>query len=47
QVYESILKNGHQKDVLEIMQTREELYEMLDYYSYEQKLDELFKRGAK
>ncbi|RDU62265.1 methylisocitrate lyase [Helicobacter sp. MIT 14-3879] len=44
-VYESILKNGHQKDVLELMQTREELYEMLDYYTYENKLDELFKGG--
>ncbi|WP_104722000.1 methylisocitrate lyase [Helicobacter mesocricetorum] len=42
-VYESILKNGHQKEVLELMQTREELYEMLDYYAYENKLDKLFK----
>ncbi|KGI55533.1 methylisocitrate lyase [Campylobacter sp. MIT 97-5078] len=46
-VYKSILKNGHQKDVLELMQTREELYEMLDYYAYEDKLDELFKGGKK
>lgn len=43
EVYESILKNGHQKEVLDIMQTREELYEMLDYYAFENKLDELFK----
>lgn len=42
-VYESILEQGHQKDVLELMQTREELYEMLDYYAFENKLDELFK----
>ncbi len=42
-VYESILKNGHQKEVLELMQTREELYTMLDYYAYENKLDKLFK----
>ncbi|MFC3194269.1 methylisocitrate lyase [Marinicella sediminis] len=41
-VYQSILKNGHQKDVLNIMQTREELYGYLDYHSYEQKLDQLF-----
>lgn len=47
EVYKSILKKGHQKEVLDIMQTREELYEMLDYYSYEQKLDELFKGGGK
>lgn len=43
QVYQSILDNGHQKDVLDIMQTREELYSHLDYHSYEQKLDQLFK----
>lgn len=41
-VYQSILAQGHQKDVLQIMQTREELYNHLDYHSYEQKLDELF-----
>ncbi len=41
-VYQSILSQGHQKDVLEIMQTREELYSHLDYHSYEQKLDQLF-----
>lgn len=45
EVYKSILANGHQKEVLELMQTREELYEMLDYYAYEKKLDELFKGG--
>ncbi|WP_163556107.1 methylisocitrate lyase [Helicobacter suis] len=45
EVYKSILKHGHQKEVLELMQTREELYEMLDYYAYEQKLDALFKKG--
>lgn len=43
-VYKSILANGHQKDVLDIMETREELYAMLDYYAYENKLDELFKK---
>ena len=42
QVYQSILEQGHQKDVLDIMQTREELYSHLDYHSYEQKLDQLF-----
>lgn len=46
-VYESILKNGHQKEVLDLMETREELYSMLDYYSYEQKLDNLFKKDKK
>lgn len=47
EVYKSILEKGHQKDVLKLMQTREELYKMLDYYSYEKKLDELFKGGSK
>ncbi|MCX2682637.1 methylisocitrate lyase [Campylobacter sp. MIT 21-1685] len=46
-VYESILKKGHQKEVLDLMQTREELYEMLDYYKFENKLDELFKKEEK
>ncbi|MCX7545228.1 methylisocitrate lyase [Marinicella gelatinilytica] len=41
-VYKALLKQGHQKDVLDIMQTREELYDYLDYHSYEQKLDQLF-----
>ena len=43
QVYEEILNNGTQKDILNKMQTRDELYEILDYYSYERKLDDLFK----
>jgi methylisocitrate lyase len=41
-VYKALLQQGHQKDVLDIMQTREELYDYLDYHSYEQKLDQLF-----
>ena len=45
-VYEAIRRNGTQKDVLETMQTREELYDFLDYHAYEQKLDQLF-RGKK
>ena len=43
QVYEEILNNGTQKDILNKMQTRDELYELLDYHSYEEKLDNLFK----
>jgi len=43
QVYEEILNNGTQKDILNKMQTRDELYEILDYHSYERKLDDLFK----
>ena len=42
-VYDEILKEGSQERVLDKMQTREELYEVLDYHSFETKLDELFK----
>lgn len=41
-VYQSVRKEGTQKSVVPIMQTRAELYEFLDYHSYEQKLDALF-----
>jgi len=44
-VYTSILQQGDQKAVVELMQTRQELYEYLGYHSYEQKLDELFAQG--
>ena len=43
-VYESIRKNGTQQQVLSTMQTRDELYDYLNYHSYEEKLDELFTR---
>lgn len=46
-VYESILKNGHQKDVLEIMQPREVMYDFLGYHNYEKKLDDLFSKEKK
>lgn len=41
-VYRALLADGHQRDVLEIMQTREELYQYLGYHDYERKLDQLF-----
>jgi methylisocitrate lyase len=44
-VYEALRKTGAQKDMLAQMQTRDELYEFLNYHSYEQKLDELFSRN--
>ena len=44
-IYKTIKNNGHQKDVLKSMQTRDELYEFLDYNAYEEKLDELFIKG--
>jgi len=43
-VYRALLSDGHQKNVLDQMQTREELYKFLGYHKYEQKLDELFSR---
>lgn len=41
-VYTSIRANGHQKDVIESMQTRAELYDRIGYHDFEQKLDALF-----
>lgn len=41
-VYEHIARDGSQQQVVDAMQTREELYEHLDYHAYERKLDELF-----
>ncbi|MFA5574435.1 MAG: methylisocitrate lyase [Brumimicrobium sp.] len=42
-VYKAIREEGTQKNVLNLMQTREELYESIGYHDYEQKLDDLFK----
>ncbi len=41
-VYTAIRRDGHQKNVIDTMQTREELYERIGYHDYEQKLDALF-----
>ncbi|RUO79209.1 methylisocitrate lyase [Pseudidiomarina taiwanensis] len=43
-VYESILAEGDQKQVVDIMQTRAELYDYLNYHAFEEKLDALFKK---
>ena len=45
-VYGSIRKEGTQRSVVEKMQTRAELYEVLGYHEYEQKLDDLFGRQS-
>ncbi|MFM8752536.1 MAG: isocitrate lyase/phosphoenolpyruvate mutase family protein, partial [Actinomycetota bacterium] len=42
-VYEVIRKEGTQKSVIETMQTRDELYERINYYEYEQSLDKFTK----
>lgn len=44
-VYEHLRKDGTQANVLDTMQTREELYKSIGYYNYEQKLDKLFKQN--
>ncbi|MBJ7264701.1 MAG: methylisocitrate lyase, partial [Burkholderiaceae bacterium] len=41
-VYTAIRRDGHQKNVLDTMQTREELYDRIGYHAYESQLDTLF-----
>ena len=45
-VYQHILKDGHQRNVIDSMQTREELYDFLDYHQYEKQLDNLFNKES-
>ncbi len=45
QVYQVLRKEGTQQNVLPLMQTRAELYDYLDYFAYEKKLDELFEKS--
>jgi methylisocitrate lyase len=45
-VYGALRKEGTQKAVLDRMQTRSELYDVLGYHEYERKLDDLFSRDA-
>ena len=40
--YEAIRRDGTQKNVVDLMQSRAELYRYLDYHRYEAKLDKLF-----
>lgn len=44
-VYTAIRRDGTQKNVLDTMQTREELYERIGYHEYERRLNELFADG--
>lgn len=41
-VYNAIRRDGTQKNVIDTMQTREELYDVIGYHAYEQSLDKLF-----
>jgi methylisocitrate lyase len=42
-VYETVRKEGTQKNVIPLMQSRMELYDYLGYHAFEQKLDQLYK----
>jgi methylisocitrate lyase len=44
-VYQALRQDGTQKNVVGMMQTRNDLYDFLDYHAYEQKLDQLFAKG--
>lgn len=46
-VYQAIRRDGHQKAVLDTMQTREELYDRIGYHAFEDKLDALFAARAR
>ncbi|MEX2126422.1 MAG: methylisocitrate lyase [Woeseia sp.] len=46
EVYRRIRQDGTQKAVVDRMQTRSDLYDVLGYHAYEQKLDELFRDSA-
>jgi methylisocitrate lyase len=41
-IYQTLRRDGTQRAVTPLMQTRDELYELLGYHAYEQKLDALF-----
>lgn len=45
-VYQAVAQHGHQRDVVDLMQTRADLYEILGYHDYERKLDELFSKES-
>jgi methylisocitrate lyase len=45
-VYQTLRKDGTQKAIIDTMQTRSALYDVLGYHEYEQKLDELFADGG-
>jgi methylisocitrate lyase len=46
-VYNTIRREGTQKNVVDLMQTRAELYDFLDYHAFEEKLDKIFSREEK
>ncbi|CPK86052.1 2-methylisocitrate lyase [Bordetella pertussis] len=44
-VYQAIRRDGHQKNVVDLMQTRDELYDRIGYHEFESQLDQLFQQG--
>lgn len=46
-VFQAIRNEGTQRNVIDQMQTRNDLYDYLNYHAYEQKLDQLFAQGKK
>lgn len=46
-VYHAIRREGTQKGVIDLMQTRAELYDYLDYHTFEEKLDKIFSKEKK
>ena len=46
QVFQTIRDEGSQQSLISLMQTREQLYQSLNYYQYEEKLDQLFKESG-
>jgi methylisocitrate lyase len=43
-VYTAIRRDGHQKNVIDLMQTRDELYDRIGYHEFESRLDVLFQQ---
>ena len=46
-VYTAIRQDGTQQNVTELMQTRAELYDRIDYHVFEERLDALFAKQKK
>lgn len=44
-VYQAVRRDGHQKNVLDTMQTRDELYQRIGYYEFEDRLDAMFNKN--
>ncbi len=44
--YETVRREGTQKNIIDTLQTREELYDFLGYHTYEDKLDALFSQNG-